>query len=102
VKNFNEALNSFSEAAKLNPYEIPYQENAANALLQLNRNEEVITLIDNIIDKNLTPKLKYTRALAYLSLDNIKTACLDLKQVYLDGFIPQNIYDNFCINIDEL
>ena len=39
---FSEALELFLKASELNPYEIPYQENLANAYLQLNLNQDAI------------------------------------------------------------
>ena len=94
---FSEALELFLKASELNPYEIPYQENLANAYLQLNLNQDAIDTIDKIYDSSLlTNKARWIRALAYISIDNNKVACEDLSILLKDSYIPQNIFNSFC------
>ena len=89
---FSEALELFLKASELNPYEIPYQENLANAYLQLNLNQDAIDTIDKIYDSSLlTNKARWIRALAYISIDNNKVACEDLSILLKIVYISKHI-----------
>jgi len=97
-KKFTLALPLFRSASILNPYEIPYRENYANTLLQLNFNVEAIDEINKIADDNndLTTKAIYIRAIAYLSIDDKRNGCIDLKNLLNNNEVPLGFYENFC------
>ncbi len=97
-KDYDLALPLFKTAATLNPYEIPYRENYANTLLQLNKNIEAIDEINRIADEknDLTTKAIYIRAIAYLSINDKRNGCIDLRELLNNNAIPQGFYQNFC------
>ena len=96
-KNFKSALSNFLESSRLNPYELPYQENLANTYLQLNNNSEAISTI-NEMEKNsdLSSKAIYIRALAYLALNDNINGCKDLQEVFKEGLVNDLVFQNFC------
>ena len=57
------AIESFREATELNPIELPYKENYANALMQNNNNLEALNILNDLInnDKTTSPKAYYMR-----------------------------------------
>lgn len=97
-KKYDQALPLFKMAAELNPYEIPYRENYANTLMQLNRDQEAIDIINEIeIDEGtLSSKSLYIRFLSNISLNNTMTACLDLRKLLVDKIVSEEFYYNFC------
>ena len=48
----------------------------------------------------LSPKSKYIRALAYISIGNKIDACIDLNDILDAGLIDIDFYNNFCSNIN--
>ena len=98
-KQFEQALEYFKLSSELNPFEIPYQENLANTYLQLSRNQDAIDVINNIEKTNtLTNKSIYIRALALISIGSISNACEDLQILINNEFVPNYIFNRFCLN----
>ena len=62
---------------KLNPFELPYQENYANAHLQLGNFSEAVEILENLIYQNESESLKakYMLVLAYLNMEDAIKAC---------------------------
>lgn len=101
-EDFDNALPLFKSAKDLNPYEIPYRENYANTLLQLNKNVEAIDEINKIEEDSydLTTKAIYIRAIAYLSINDLNNGCIDLRRLLNTNSIPQGFYNNFCNKVN--
>ena len=76
-QNYAEAAVAFGEAVTLNPFELPYQENYANAHLQLGNFSEAVEILENLIYQNESEsrKAKYMLVLAYLNMDDTIKAC---------------------------
>lgn len=101
-KEYASALDYFTKAASLNPIEIPYQENLANAYLQLNRNQEAITTINKIEENSveISNKARYTRSLALISINNLELACKDMQILLGSSYIPEYLYIQFCVGLE--
>lgn len=98
-KDFLQASVYFERASKLNPYEIPYQENLANTYLQISKNQEAINIINNIENEyTLTNKMLYIRALGFASIGDNLSACKDFKILLDNQYIPLNLYNGLCSN----
>ena len=97
-QQFELALSNYEIAFKNNPYEIPYFENLANTLIQLNRNDEVLNQIEKFLISNgeISNKLRYIKALALFSLNKGNLACIEFLNLLNDEYLPQNIYNTFC------
>ena len=87
-KNYFEAAIKFEEAAKINPLELPYFENAANAYLQISKLEKALENINFVIDNSKTPNGKafYIKALIYIEKGDKVRACKLLGQATKSGF----------------
>tara|TARA_B110000503_G_scaffold48141_1_gene78371 strand:- start:321 stop:1418 length:1098 start_codon:yes stop_codon:yes gene_type:complete len=87
-KNYLEAAIKFEEAAKINPLELPYFENAANAYLQISKLEKALENINFVIDNSKTPdgKAFYIKALIFLEKGDKITACKLLGEAATNGF----------------
>lgn len=99
-ENFTAAANYFENAAKLNPFEHVYKENAANSFLRLGNDQKALELLNELIekDKSKSPKAFYLRGLINYSLGIIEIACTDLKYAYDQGFISNlNLYQLACL-----
>ncbi|MDC1216925.1 O-antigen ligase family protein [Flavobacteriaceae bacterium] len=87
-KNYLEAAIKFEEAAKINPLELPYFENAANAYMQISKLEKALENINFVIDNSKTPNGKafYIKALIYIEKGDKRKACKLLTQAATSGF----------------
>ena len=57
-KEYISAEEYFEMASKLNPYEDPYQENYANANLQIGNFQKAANILENLIEKSRAPSIK--------------------------------------------
>lgn len=76
-KEFLKAAQKFEEASKLNPLEIPYVENAANAYMQAGEDQKAFDIADNFlsnVDKN-NMKMLYIKTLILLTREDYEQAC---------------------------
>ena len=91
-KNYLEAALKFEEAAKINPLELPYFENAANAYLQISKLEKALENINYLINNSKTPNGKafYIKALIYLQKGDMTLACELFNQSSQNGFTGAN------------
>ena len=76
-KDFVNAADRFKRAAELNPLELPYFENAANAYLQYSNYEKAIEMADYVIDNATKPtgKAHYIKAFVFIEQGNKLRAC---------------------------
>jgi len=99
-ENFVAAAESFINANKLNPYELAYKENAANALLKTGEDERALDVLNDLIDNynSSSPKAHYLRGLTLFSMGKENEGCADLKYAYDQGFISDTrIYQMICL-----
>ena len=76
-KDFENAADRFKRAAELNPLELPYFENAANAYLQYSNYEKAIEMADYVIDNATKPtgKAHYIKAFVFIEQGNKLRDC---------------------------
>jgi len=99
-ENFTAAAEYFLNADKLNPYELAYKENAANALLKIGEDERALNLLNDLIDNynSDSPKAHYLRGLTLFSLGKEDEGCIDLKYANDQGLISNTrIYQIICL-----
>ena len=91
-KKYLEAAIKFEEAGKINPLELPYFENAANAYMQISNLERALENINFVINNSKTPNGKafYIKALIYFEKGDKVSACKLLSQSAQNGFIGSN------------
>jgi len=87
-KKFKEAAIKFEDASKLNPLELPYFENAANAYLQISNHEKALEMADYVIENSKSPngKAHYIKGLVYLEKGNKILGCKMLNKSAGYGF----------------
>ena len=87
-KKYLQSAIKFEEAGKINPLELPYFENAANAYMQISNLEKALENINIVINNSKTPNGKafYIKALIYLEKGEKRTACKLLEQSFEIGF----------------
>ena len=98
-KKYIEAAQKFEEASALNPLEIPYYENAANAYLQLSNHEKTLEFANYVIDNSeiQNGKAHYIKAIVYLEKKNRIRACELLKESLKYGFNgAENLTRAYC------
>tara|TARA_B110000090_G_C13107513_1_gene341012 strand:- start:48 stop:635 length:588 start_codon:yes stop_codon:yes gene_type:complete len=98
-KKYIEAAQKFEEASALNPLEIPYYENAANAYLQLSNHEKTLEFANYVIDNSekQNGKAHYIKAIVYLEKKNRIRACELLKESLNYGFNgAENLTRAYC------
>ena len=96
---FEKAAELFIKASELNPFEYAYLENAANAYMRIEKDQEALDLLNKLIDelKFESPKSFYFRGLILYDLGQTEKACLDLKIAYQAGlFAETGIYSLLC------
>jgi O-antigen ligase/tetratricopeptide (TPR) repeat protein len=99
-ENYTAAANYFENANRINPYELAYKENAANAYLKIGNDARALQLLNELIDNydSDSPKAHYLRGLTNYSMGNIELACKDLKYAFDEGFISNiNVYQLACL-----
>ena len=98
IGNFIAAEGSFKEASRINPYELPYQENYANAQLQIGKFDEAILTLDNLINikGSESVKAKYMLALAYLNVEKTEPACEIISEIKDDPLLETLELSRFC------
>jgi O-antigen ligase/tetratricopeptide (TPR) repeat protein len=98
-KKFLESAIKFEEAAKINPLELPYFENAANAYMQISKLEKALENINYVINNSKEPNGKafYIKALVYIEKRDKVTACKLLKKSAQSGFRgANNLASGYC------
>jgi len=99
-ENFTAAANYFENAARINPFELVYKENAANAYMRLGNDSKALELLNELIDNDnsKSPKAYYFRGLINFSFGNTELACQDLKYAFDEGLISDiNVYQLACL-----
>ena len=98
-ERFEEALTNFKRAYQINPYELPYKENIANTLIRLKRDDEALTVLNELInqDKTRSNKAFFLRALILYEKKEKELACLDFYRLSEEGYLGDNsLYDTLC------
>ncbi len=97
-KEYISAEEYFEMASKLNPYEDPYQENYANANLQIGNFQKAANILENLIEKSRAPtiKAKFMLALAYLNQDDTKKACPIIQKIKNSDQLKSADLQRFC------
>ena len=97
-KDFQTAEDFFRRASNLNPYELVYKENLANANLQLGRFDVALDVLNELIieDGYKSIKVKYLRVLAYLNLQDFKNACLQISEIKNEPLVRDLELERFC------
>ncbi len=98
-KEFKKSAKLFDKARAINPFEVSYFENAANAYMKIGENQKSISILEKmIIDlKPKTGKAEYLLGINYLQLEENKLGCDYLQESREKGFdFPQAILDQFC------
>ena len=100
-KEYISAEEYFEMASKLNPYEDPYQENYANANLQIGNFQKAANILENLIEKSRAPsiKAKFMLVLAYLNQDDTKKACPIIQKLKIMINSNQLIFKDFATKI---
>tara|TARA_B100001057_G_scaffold499798_1_gene611856 strand:- start:20148 stop:22427 length:2280 start_codon:yes stop_codon:yes gene_type:complete len=98
IGNYVAAEQSFKDASQINPYELPYQENYANAQLQIGKFDEAIITLNNLINikGSESVKAKYMLVLAYLNNDKTETACEIISEIKDDPLVETLELSRFC------
>ena len=99
-ENFVAAAENFINADKLNPYELAYKENAANALLKTGEDERALDILNDLIDNynSSSPKAHYLRGLTLYSMGKKDEGCMDLKYAFDQNLISDTrIYQLACL-----
>lgn len=97
--NFIEAAQNFEKAAEINPLELPYFENAANAYMQISMLDEALKNINYVIENSDKPngKALYIKALIFLEKGEIITTCKLLDESEKAGFRgARNLKSSYC------
>ena len=96
--NFIEAANYFDKASDLNPFELPYKENAANAYMKQGNDQKALEILNELIDNQeyKTDTVLYLRGLILYGLDDKTKACQDLNQVFENGKINSQLFNTLC------
>ena len=97
-KDFESARNHFEKAANLNPYELTYKENLANAHLKLGNFQTAADILTQLIeiDGAKSVKVKYLLVLAYLNLEDNTTACLYIDEIKDEPLVKNLELGRFC------
>ena len=97
-ENYSESIQYFLKAAELNPYELVYLENAANAYMRIQEDQKALELLDRLVLEfdAKSPKVFYLRALLLFGFDRKEEACIDFKIAYDAGLINLQLFSNFC------
>tara|TARA_Y100000385_G_scaffold181209_1_gene187162 strand:+ start:1423 stop:3693 length:2271 start_codon:yes stop_codon:yes gene_type:complete len=98
LENYQEAIRYFLEAVELNPFELAYLENAANAYMRIQEDQKALELLDRLVLEfdSKSPKVFYLRALLLFEFDRKEEACIDFKIAYDAGLINSQLFSNFC------
>jgi len=99
TQKFEDAAGLFIKASELNPYELAYLENAANAYMKIGKDNEALELLNTLIDELGSESINafYIRGLILYDLGEIESACLDLKIADDEGlFGGSSIYSSLC------
>lgn len=98
--NFSGAAQNFLKASELNPLEVPYKENIANAYMQLSKFDKALDIVDEILlnDDYRSEKIIYMRGLILYNLGQIDAACIVFKELENARYIGPRIYNSLCKN----
>lgn len=100
-ENFEQAAELFLRASNLNPYELPYKENAANAYMKIGNDSLSLNLLNELINEDgyRNTKAFYLRGLVLYGLKDEQAACRDFKIVDEAGlFADSDLYGILCNN----
>lgn len=96
---FKESALSFLKASKLNPLEVSYIENAANAYMQFGNEKKAISILEEMIE-NLNPntgKAEYLLGILFIGEKKNTEGCEYLEKSFKKGFnVPEIIFQRFC------
>ena len=99
--NYKSAAEFFIEADSINPYELAYKENAANALIRTGDDMGALKLLNVLIDsfESRSPKAHYLRGLILIEQEEKKDqACFDLKYANDNGLLDgTRLYSILCL-----
>ena len=98
-KKFKLAAEKFEQALKLNPLEIPYHENAANAYMQAGEDDKALEIIDNLFNNYQKENMKmlYAKTLILLGKGEFNSACEYLSIIENSDFkISNAISEKYC------
>ena len=99
-ENFLAAAEYFINADKLNPFELTYKENAANALLKIGNDVRALKILNDLIDNynSSSPKAFYLRGLTLYSMGKKDEGCMDLKYAFDQNLISDlRLYQLACL-----
>ena len=99
-ENFLAAAEYFINADKLNPFELTYKENAANALLKIGNDVRALEILNDLIDNynSSSPKAFYLRGLTLYSMGKKDEGCMDLKYAFDQNLISDlRLYQLACL-----
>jgi tetratricopeptide (TPR) repeat protein len=99
IENYDEAIKLFLQAAELNPYELVYLENAANAYMKIGKDNEALVLLNKLVNEfdAKSPKVFYLRGLLYYDFGDKVKGCENLKIARDSGLLGSTIYNRFCL-----
>jgi O-antigen ligase len=98
-ERFENALTNFQRASEINPFELPYKENVANTLIRLQRDDEALVILNELIneDKTESNQSYYLRALILYEKGYKRSACEDFSRLDEVGYLGNNnLYTNLC------
>jgi len=98
-ENFEAAAENFIKANDINPYELAYKENAANALLRVGDDMGALKILDDLIDNfsSTSPKAFYLRGLILYEQGKKDQACQDMKYPRDEGLLDgTDLYNLMC------
>tara|TARA_B100000579_G_C22846296_1_gene864597 strand:- start:1793 stop:4060 length:2268 start_codon:yes stop_codon:yes gene_type:complete len=103
-ENYEEAAKLFEEAGKINKFELPYRENAANAYIRFGDKIKALEILNRLIneDKTKSPRTYWLRGLLLFEAGNKIDGCNDLSLVEQSGLInnPQ-LFQQLCGSVND-
>ena len=100
-KKYQKAAEAFEKAFYFNPTEVSYYENAANAYMQMGKDNSAIKILEDVISKlnPSTGKAEYLLAIIYIGQEENNLGCDYLAKSKQKGFsIPNIMFEKFCFN----
>ncbi|MBT6447807.1 MAG: hypothetical protein HOK38_03565 [Flavobacteriaceae bacterium] len=98
-EDFEQAAELFLRASNINPLELPYKENTANAYMKIGKDSLALKLLNELINEEgyRSSKAFYLRGLVLYGLKDEQSACRDLKIADEAGLFAQtNLYSILC------
>lgn len=98
-ENYEDAARAFEEAGKINQFELPYRENAANAYIRNGNKVKALEILNSLIDddKTKSPRSFWLRGLLIYDSGNKIEGCEDLILVEKSGWIDNpELFQQLC------